>query len=206
MDVEGLIGLVGQYGYLALFFCLWLGIIGMPIPDEVIVMTGGFVASLGLLHPIPAFIVTYLGVVSGLTLGYILGRIMGFSVLDHLRKKKKMQRYIEKSQDLINRYGSYSLCISYFFPIVRHVVPYLVGIGKMSFLRYAIFSYTTGFVWTLAFFIVGKLFGKSIQHIGETVYSYGLYLLGILLIIALATLLIKKLFVKSEKVKQTYKM
>lgn len=120
MDVDGLVILVGQYGYLALFFCLWLGIVGMPIPDEVIVMTGGFVASLGLLQPVPAFFVTYLGVVSGLTLGYVLGRVMGVTVLDRLKTKKNMQLYIEKSQDLINRYGSFSLFISYFFPIVRH--------------------------------------------------------------------------------------
>ena len=40
---------IEQYGYWALFFCLWLGIIGMPIPDEMIVMSGGFVSSLGIL-------------------------------------------------------------------------------------------------------------------------------------------------------------
>lgn len=203
MDVEGLVVLVGQYGYLALFFCLWLGIIGMPIPDEVIVMTGGFVASLGLLHPITAFIVTYLGVVSGLTLGYVLGRFMGITVLERLKRKKNMHRYIEKSQDLINRYGSFSLCISYCFPIVRHVVPYLVGIGKMSFPRYALFSYTTGFIWTLCFFIIGKLFGKSIQQIGEAVYSYGLYALIFLVIIGSLSYLVRKLYLKNEKIKQT---
>lgn len=36
-----IIALIGDYGYVALFFALWLGIVGMPIPDEVIVMTGG---------------------------------------------------------------------------------------------------------------------------------------------------------------------
>lgn len=69
MHYDVLLNLVQQYGYFALFFTLWLGIVGMPIPDEVIVMTGGLVTALGILNPLPAFILTYLGVISGLSLG-----------------------------------------------------------------------------------------------------------------------------------------
>ncbi|MCS5149310.1 DedA family protein, partial [Staphylococcus aureus] len=38
MELHELLSYIEQYGYWALFFCLWLGIIGMPIPDEMIVM------------------------------------------------------------------------------------------------------------------------------------------------------------------------
>jgi membrane-associated protein len=190
MDVDALIALVGQYGYAALFFCLWLGIVGMPIPDEVIVMTGGLVVSLGLLDPIPAFFVTYLGVVTGLTIGYVLGRVMGEPALQWLSKKRNIEKYLKKSYDLIDRYGAYSLCISYFFPIVRHIVPYLVGIGRMSFGRYVLFSYTTGFIWTLIFFTVGKFFGKYIEPIGEAVYTYGIYTLVVLAMVGIVILMV----------------
>ena len=89
MELHELLSYIEQYGYWALFFCLWLGIIGMPIPDEMIVMSGGFVSSLGILSIIPAFLLTYLGVVSGLSLGYILGKIFGTKVLHKLMKKKR---------------------------------------------------------------------------------------------------------------------
>ena len=56
MELHELISYIEQYGYWALFFCLWLGIIGMPIPDEMIVMSGGFVSSLGVLSVICVFI------------------------------------------------------------------------------------------------------------------------------------------------------
>jgi membrane-associated protein len=187
MDVDALIALIGQYGYAALFFCLWLGIVGMPIPDEVIVMTGGLVASVGLLDLVPAFFVTYLGVVTGLTIGYVLGRVMGEAALQRLSKRKKIEKYIKKSYELIDRYGSYSLCISYFFPVVRHIVPYLVGIGRMSFGRYVLFSYSTGFVWTLLFFTVGRFFGRYIEPIGEAVYTYGIYALVVLTMVGIVS-------------------
>ena len=54
-----------------------------------IVMSGGFVSSLGILNVIPAFLLTYLGVVSGLSLGFILGKIFGTKVLDKLMKRKR---------------------------------------------------------------------------------------------------------------------
>ena len=185
MQLESLLNLITQYGYPAMFFALWLGIVGMPIPDEVIVMTGGMVSSLHLLQPIPAFIMTYLGVVSGLSIGYILGRKMGPPILIRLAKKKRVGKYIEKSQELLNRYGSAALIMSYLFPVVRHIIPYLVGINKMSFPKYALFSYTTGFVWTLLYFIVGYFFGNNIETIGTLVYRFGWYMLivGIILLL-----------------------
>lgn len=57
MELHELLSYIEQYGYWALFFCLWLGIIGMPIPDEMIVMSGGFVSSLGILSIITAIFI-----------------------------------------------------------------------------------------------------------------------------------------------------
>lgn len=174
MELHELLSYIEQYGYWALFFCLWLGIIGMPIPDEMIVMSGGFVSSLGILSGIPAFLLTYLGVVSGLSLGYILGKIFGTKVLDKLMKKKKV-RYLLKSQQMVEKYGHYALVTSYFIPVVRHIVPYLVGMNNMSFKTYALYSYTTGFVWTLVYFVLGALFGQHIESIVAIAIEYGLY-------------------------------
>lgn len=180
-----IIALIGDYGYVALFFALWLGIVGMPIPDEVIVMTGGLVVSLGMLKTVPAFIVTYLGVVSGLMIGYCLGRFMGEPALKWLNRRKKLDKYLEKAYILVNKYGSFSLCISYFFPIVRHIVPYIVGIGRMSFARYSLFSFSAGFVWTLLFFTIGRLFGNHVESIGRTVEMYGLYTLPAIVLVGI---------------------
>ncbi|HDR7639341.1 MULTISPECIES: DedA family protein [Bacillus] len=183
MELHELLSYIEQYGYWALFFCLWLGIIGMPIPDEMIVMSGGFVSSVGILSVVPSFVLTYLGVVSGLSLGYILGKIFGIKVLGKLMKKKKA-KYLLKSQEIVGKYGHYALVISYFIPVVRHIVPYLVGMNNMSFKTYAIYSYVIGFVWTLVYFVLGSLFGKHIEMIVTLVTEYGIYFGGIVIIVS----------------------
>ncbi|MCU4967792.1 DedA family protein [Bacillus toyonensis] len=182
MELHELLSYIEQYGYWALFFCLWLGIIGMPIPDEMIVMSGGFVSSLGILSVIPAFLLTYLGVVSGLSLGYILGKIFGTKVLHKLMKKKKAKYFI-KSQEMVEAYGHYALITSYFIPVVRHIVPYLVGMNNMSFKTYVLYSYTTGFVWTLVYFVLGSIFGQHIESIVAIAIEYGVYFGGIIAVI-----------------------
>ncbi|WP_342716107.1 DedA family protein [Bacillus paramycoides] len=191
MELHELLSYIEQYGYWALFFCLWLGIIGMPIPDEMIVMSGGFVSSLGILSVMSAFLLTYLGVVSGLSLGYIVGKIFGTKVLDKLMKRKKA-KYLLKSQQMVEKYGHYALVTSYFIPVVRHIVPYLVGMNNMSFKTYALYSYTTGFVWTLVYFVLGSLFGQHIESIVAIVIEYGVYFGGLVFVVVSGAYLYKQ--------------
>lgn len=191
MELHELLSYIEQYGYWALFFCLWLGIIGMPIPDEMIVMSGGFVSSLGILNVIPAFLLIYLGVVSGLSLGYIVGKIFGTKVLDKLMKRKK-ERYLLKSQQMVEKYGHYALVTSYFIPVVRHIVPYVVGMNNMSFKMYALYSYTAGFVWTLVYFVLGSLFGQHINSIVAIAIEYGVYFGGLIFVVVSGAYLYKQ--------------
>ncbi|WP_426450432.1 DedA family protein [Paenibacillus sp. S-38] len=198
VTIDTLLSYIHQFGYLALFFALWLGIVGMPIPDEVVVMTGGMVGALHLLKPLPAFVITYVGVVSGLTLGYVLGRVMGHPVLERLRQKKSMEPYIERSYAMLGRYGSGTLVFSYFLPVVRHLVPYLVGINGMPYRTYALYSYSTGFLWTLGYFMLGYYFGDSIDVISRTVTKYGWYVLALLVAGGLAMLWLRPLRQKAR--------
>jgi len=89
--------------------------------------------------------------------------------------KKKKAKYLSKSKELLDQYGRFALVLSYFIPIVRHILPYLVGMNNMPFKTYALFSYTTGFVWTLIYFTLGLLFGSQIEYISVIATKYGIY-------------------------------
>ncbi|MGF7088702.1 membrane protein DedA with SNARE-associated domain [Kroppenstedtia sanguinis] len=160
MEVEEWVHWISEVGYMALFFCLWLGIIGMPVPDETVVMTGGLVSSMGLLAPVPSFLVTYMGVVSGLSLGYVVGR-WASPLLHRLVRKGKRKQLLKRSEEIIRKYGGVGLSFSYFIPGVRHVAPYLAGCGRMPFRLYALYSYGTGLVWTGVFFFLGRVAGQA---------------------------------------------
>jgi membrane-associated protein len=180
MEINLLMSIIEQYGYVAIFFLLWLGIVGLPIPDELVVATGGFLVSIGLLDPFYSFLAGYLGVASGLTIGFLLGKFFGKPILQWLSRSEKMRHAVERSTCLLEKYGTTALCISYLFPVVRHVVPYVVAMGGMTYRRYAILSYPIGLVWTIVFYLLGYIFGNNVEAIVNMVRKYGLYTLLIL--------------------------
>lgn len=192
MEVDLLMSIIEQYGYLAIFFLLWLGIVGLPIPDELVVATAGFLVSIHLLDPYYALLVSYLGVASGLTIGFLLGKYFGKPILGWLSKKEKMRSKVERSTALLEKYGTTALCISYLFPVVRHLVPYLVAMGGMTYRRYALLSYPIGLIWTVAFYLLGYVFGKNVGMIVEMIRSYGAYTLLCMVVILAAILLVRK--------------
>lgn len=180
MDFNLLLATIEHYGYAAIFFLLWLGIVGLPIPDELVVATGGFLASIGILDPFYAFLSGYMGVASGLSIGFFLGKWFGKPIIAWLSKKPRMHDTITRATALIEKYGTFSLCISYLFPVVRHIVPYIVAMGGMSFRRYAMLSYPIGLIWTTAFYFIGHIFGKNIEAVVGLIRSYGYYALAVI--------------------------
>lgn len=198
MEINLLMSIIEQYGYIAIFFLLWLGIVGLPIPDELVVATGGFLASIKLLDPVYAFLAGYIGVASGLTIGFLLGKFFGKPILKWLSKTEKMRHTVQRSTALLEKYGTLALCFSYLFPVVRHVVPYIVAMSGMTFRRYAILSYPIGLLWTAAFYAIGYIFGRNVEGIITLIRSYGLYGLLVLAVLFVAGLLIRRFIVANR--------
>jgi membrane protein DedA with SNARE-associated domain len=184
MGYELLLSIIEQLGYAALFLVLCLGLIGLPIPNEAVVMTGGALASSGVLSPVPAFIMTCLGICSAMTFGYSIGRFAGAKLADWFRKRKNIGAFIDKSEELSNRFGGYAISISLCLPFLRHVTPYVMGMNKMKFGRFALFAYPSAFVWTLIYFVIGGFVGDQVEHIAGLIYRYGIWIIGVLVAVA----------------------
>ena len=52
---------ISTYGYAAIFVLLLLGIVGLPVPDETMLVFCGYLVFKGTLHPIPAFFTALAG-------------------------------------------------------------------------------------------------------------------------------------------------
>ncbi|MFZ3589571.1 DedA family protein [Bacillus sp. DJP31] len=183
MDLETAFTFVDQYGYFALFLILWIGFFGIPVPNEVIVMTSGFVTSKGLLATMPAFLVTYCGVVMSLTTLYVLGRFFFFPLQKRFLHRPKYQQHILKASQLIEKYGPMALVAGYCLPGVRHFVPFMTGSTKMAYRTFAIYAYVTAAVWTSLFFFLGFTFGNQMDVILKNIYMAGIPLVLVIVLI-----------------------
>jgi membrane-associated protein len=176
MDLENLLTFIESYGYLGLFFWVWLGIFGIPIPNEVLSMTVAMATSQKLLNPLLTFIVFYAGIVAALTTSYFLGKYIGRPLIVFFEKRKRYSNMIDRSFKLIEKHHALSLSISYFIPGIRNFVPFLYGFSKLSFRTFALFSYTGSFIWLCITFSLGYLFGDQM----DVLIQYGKELLFVL--------------------------
>ncbi|MGM0883021.1 MAG: DedA family protein [Bacillota bacterium] len=175
MGYDLLLSIIEEVGYFALFLVLCLGLIGLPIPNEAVVMTGGALAASDVLSPVPAFIMTCLGICSAMTFGYSIGRFAGSKLSNWFSSKKNISKFLIKSEQMSERYGGYAISISLCLPFLRHVTPYVMGLNKMPFKRFILFAYPSAFVWTLIYFIIGTFVGDQVQDLSALIYKYGVW-------------------------------
>jgi membrane-associated protein len=180
MAYETLLNAIHELGYIALFFALCLGLVGLPIPNEVVVMTGGALAASGILAPVPSFIMTFLGICSGLSVGYFIGRFAGNRILVRFNSRRSIQRFLNTSENLSKKYGSYAVGISTFIPLLRNVTPYVVGMNRMPYPRFASFAYVSAFLMTSVYFLIGTFVGEHVRYLGTIINRYGVGLVAVL--------------------------
>jgi membrane protein DedA with SNARE-associated domain len=72
---------VTQHGYLGLFSLLVLGIIGVPLPDEAVLIFAGALVNKGDLRLVPTIASAVGGSMCGITLSYGFGRTLGLALL-----------------------------------------------------------------------------------------------------------------------------
>lgn len=193
MELGNVLEFIHHDGYLALFLSFYVCLLGLPVPNEVLVMTGGLLSTTDYFHPILTFLIVYTTVILNATILYLIGRITGNRIIQKLEKYEKINKKIVKASALMKCYGSYAASICYLLPIVRHFIPFLMGTYRFSYPIFACFSYVSGFVWTLTLFIIGSFFSTKIDAIGKNLYVVGLSILFLLGMTILAITMKKNL-------------
>src|SRR3989454_12665491 len=74
MTEQAVVRWVTDYGYLGIFFFLIFGIIGLPVPDEWLLVISGYLAFKNVLGLFPTLVIAAMGSAGGLTVSYLLGR------------------------------------------------------------------------------------------------------------------------------------
>src|SRR5713226_4822642 len=113
--METLLGWVAQYGSISLFFLMMLGIIGLPIPDETLLVFSGYLIFKGRLNPLLTFGMAFLGSVTGITVSYFLGRIYGLKLIHRYgRYFHFTEERFHKVHNWFERAGRWSLFFGYY--------------------------------------------------------------------------------------------
>ncbi|PFE04971.1 DedA family protein [Bacillus cereus] len=151
---------IADYGYLAIFLMLVLGIVGIPIPDEVMMTVVGYFTNINVLNYELAILVSFVGALLGMLISYMIGKKAGRPFIEKYGKWIGLkEKRIIKVEKWMGKYGSYSLIFGYFIPGVRHITCYLSGISKMKLKTYILFAAIGAFLWCFVFITFGRVIG-----------------------------------------------
>jgi len=179
--------LIARYGYIGIFSALALGIVGLPVPDEVLLTYVGYKVLQGKMIYLLALLSAFLGTTTGITISYVIGLKLGLPFLKKFGPKIHISHErIEYTQNLFKKYGNVVLIIGYFIPGIRHLTAYIAGISHMDFRKFIIFAYTGAFLWSITFISLGHELGKRWYIVEKYMHRYGYLGFAVVVILILA--------------------
>lgn len=188
-----LLHLMNQYGYFGMFIGMVLEAVIIIIPSELILATGGILASKKIFTLTGAFVTGLLGSIFCAMIIYIMGYYGGETFIKKYGKYFFMKEEdILKSDSWFNKYGMLSALIGRNFPIVRTLISLPIGITKQPFLKFLIYTTIGSIPWTLAFTYVGYSLGEN-WIILSTYVGYLKNPIRVVLIVLLLIFLYKKI-------------
>ena len=166
---------LSQYGYVGLFAGLLFGILGLPIPDETLLVFCGYLIYHGRLDFTAAFLAGFAGSLCGITVSFYLGRSLGRAVVHRYGKYIRLTpEHLERVDRWFERIGAWSLSIGYFIPGIRHFTALVAGMGHMRYFTFALFAYSGAAVWVALFLTLGYVFGDRWENTSALVHRYTL--------------------------------
>jgi membrane-associated protein len=130
--------------------------------DSLLFAAGAFCArpDTGLNVHAMAFLL-FVAAVIGDTVNYWVGAKTGPAVFKREDSVWLRKKHVERAHEFFERYGGRAIILARFVPFLRTFVPFIAGVGQMSYPRFLAYNVIGGFVWIYFFTYAGYLFGNQ---------------------------------------------
>jgi len=198
--MDGVFAWVAAHGYGALFLLMALGVVGLPIPDETILVFAGYLIGRGTLHPVGAFFAALAGAWTGISGSYLLGRTLGVGVVHRYGKYIHFtEARLAQVHRWFDRIGHWMLVVGYYIAGVRHFTAVVAGMSKLEFPTFMAYAWTGGALWVATFLTLGYYLGENWKPIAELIHSYIHYASAVLIAMAIVGYFVWKKRAKTKR-------
>lgn len=158
---------MGPWIYLLLFLVIFVetGLIVMPfLPGDSLLFAVGALAAAGTgLSMTWLAVLLVVAAVLGDAVNYSIGRWLGLRLFTNPESKVFNPHHLRRTQAFYEKHGGKTIILARFIPIVRTYAPFVAGIGRMKYSKFAAYNITGGVLWILSFLLAGYFFGNIPQ-------------------------------------------
>lgn len=154
--------LINNFGYFGMFLGMVLEAVIIIIPSELILATGGILAGRGIFNFWMSFFVGLLGSIFCAIVIYMMGYFGGYPFINKYGKYFFMKEEdIKKSNTWFDKYGLIAAAVGRNIPIIRTLISLPVGIARLSFKKFLIYTTIGSIPWTFVFVYFGYSLGNN---------------------------------------------
>lgn len=159
-----------------------------PIPGDLIVVFGGYLAGLGQLNLAIVILLSTIGGTLGFMSMYAIGYRLGDAVLDPDRLRWIPQGQIDKARRWVQRWGYGVVAANRFLSGARSVISLTVGMAHMAPWPTAWWCTVSAAVWTSLIAYAGYAVGDNWRVVVVYLRLYGRFILGALVLVGVVLL------------------
>jgi membrane protein DedA with SNARE-associated domain len=177
-------GLPPVWAYVTLFVIAYGENVAPPIPGDMVVVFGGYLAGLGQLHLGVVVLLSTVGGALGFMTMFAIGARLGQSLLDPDRFQWLPREGIDKARRWIQRYGYGVVAANRFLSGARSVISLTAGMAEMNTWRTLWWCTVSALVWTALISYAGYAVGENWTLVVAYLRAYGRVILTLLFLVA----------------------
>lgn len=190
--------IIEQLGYLGAGFLMALESMVAPVPSELVMPFVGFLAAEGKFSIEMSILATSVGSIVGSLLSYYLGYLGGRPIVLKVGKYLLLNKeHLEWTEKWFAKNGSWTILVSRFIPVVRHLISIPAGLGKMRIIPFCIYTLIGATAWNTFLLICGYKLRQNWTLVQQ--YSHELDIV-VAIALAIASIWLVVLHVRRSKV------
>lgn len=165
-DVSSLIQAGGLAVIAAIVFAESGMFVGLFFPGDTLLITAGVFSAQGKLPAVEwVIVIIALAAIAGDNAGYHIGKRYGRRLFRKPDGLVFRQQYVQRAEGFYERWGSRTMLLAHFVPIVRTFAPPVAGVARMDYKKYVLFDAVGDILWATLVTLVGYWFGSKIPNI-----------------------------------------
>jgi membrane-associated protein len=181
-DVTHLLQTGGLLLIAAIIFAESGMMVGFFFPGDTLLFSAGILAASGKLNIVTTIITIALAAIIGDNAGYHIGRNLGPRLFSKKDSIVFRHEYIMRAEKFYEKYGSKTMLLAHFVPVVRAFAPVTAGAGKMPLGRFMLFDALGDIAWAVLLTLLGYYVGIRIPGIQKLIEPLLLLIIVIFLV------------------------